>query len=65
MLKTFKDKVIGLYNRVTGNERETRIKEPREPEPFNPIELEQAFDGAYRSCRIDGSPRMDADTFFS
>ena len=32
--ETFKDKVMGLYNRVTGNE--TRIKEPK---PFKLIEL--------------------------
>ena len=39
--KTFKDKVMGLYNRVTGSAgNETRIKGP---EPFNPTELEQAF----------------------
>ena len=32
--KTFKDKVMGLYNRVTGSTgNETRIKEPK---PFNP-----------------------------
>ena len=60
--KTFKDKIMGFYNRVTGNQ--TQQKKP-EPEPFNPIEPEQAFDGAYRSYRIDGRPRMDADTFFS
>ena len=35
---------------------------PREPEP---IELEQAFDRAYRSYRINGRPRMDVDTFFN
>ena len=40
--KTFKDKVMGLYNRVTGSTgNETRIKEPK---PFKPIELEQAFE---------------------
>ena len=33
-------------------------------EIFNPIELEQAFSGAYRSYRINGRPRMDVDTFF-
>ena len=33
--ETFKDKGMGLYNRVTGNEM--RIKEPK---PFKPIELE-------------------------
>ena len=44
--KTFKDKVMGWYNRVTGSTgNETRIKEPK---PFKPIELEQAFGGAYR-----------------
>ena len=42
--KTFKDKVMELYNRVTGSTgNETRIKEPK---PFKPIELEQAFGGA-------------------
>ena len=45
--KTFKDKVVGLYNRVTGSAgNKTRIKGPK---PFKPIELEQAFGGAYRS----------------
>ena len=61
--KTFKDKVMGLYNRVTGSTRnETRIKEPK---PFKPIELEQAFRGAYRSYRINGRPKIDVDTFFN
>ena len=61
--KTFKDKVMGLYNRVTGSTgNETRIKEPK---PFNPIELEQAFGGAYRSYRINGRPKIDVDTFFN
>ena len=61
--KTFKDKVMGLYNRVTGSTgNETRIKEPK---PFKPIELEQAFGGAYRSYRINGKPKMDVDTFFN
>ena len=75
--KTFKDKVIRLYNRVTDNQtqhkkiEETRrapqveLKEPCKPKPFNPIELEQAFNGAYRSYRVNGRPRMDVDTFFS
>ena len=36
--KTFKDKVIGLYNKVTGSAgNEMRIKEPK---PMKPIELE-------------------------
>ena len=61
--KTFKDKVMGLYNRVTGSAGNgTRIKEPK---PFKPIELEQAFRGAYRSYRINGKPKMDVDTFFN
>ena len=58
--KPFKDKVIGLYNRVTGStSNEKRIKEPK---PFKPIELEQAFGGAYRSYRVNGKPKMDVDT---
>ena len=61
--KTFKDKVMGLYNRVTGFAgKETRIKEPK---PFKPIELEQAFGGSYRSYRVNGKPKMDIDTFFN
>ena len=61
--KTFKDKVMGLYNRVTGSTgNETRIKEPK---PFKPIELEQAFGGAYRFYRINGKPKMDVDMFFN
>ena len=52
VFKTFKDKVMGLYNRVTGSAgNETRIKEP---EPFKPIELAKAFGGAYRSYRVNG-----------
>ena len=61
--KTFKDKVMGLYNRVTGSTgNETRIKEPK---PFKPIELEQAFGGAYRSYRVNGRPKKNVDTFFN
>ena len=61
--KTFKDKVMGLYNRVTSStDNETRIKEPK---PFKPIELEQAFGGSYRSYRVNGKPKMDVDTFFN
>ena len=62
VFKTFKDKVMGLYNRVTGSTgNETRIIEPK---PFKPIELEQAFRGAYRSYRVNGKPKIDVDTFF-
>ena len=61
--KTFKDKVMGLYDRVNGSAGNgMRIKEPK---PFKPIELEQAFGGVYRSYRINGKPKMDVDTFFN
>ena len=61
--KTFKDRVMQLYNRVTGSTgNETRIKEPK---PFKPIELEQTFREAYRSYRISGRPKIDVDTFFN
>ena len=61
--KTFKDKVMGLYNRVTGSAgNETIIKESK---PFKPTELEQAFGGAYRSYRVNGRPKIDVDTFFN
>ena len=32
---------------------------------WGPIQLEGAFNGAYRRYRIDGLPGMDPDTFFS
>ena len=61
--KTFKGKVMGLHNRVTGSAGNgMKIKEPK---PFKPIELEQTFRGAYRSYRINGKPKMDVDTFFN
>ena len=61
--KTFKDNVMGLYNRVTDSAgNETIIKESK---PFKPIELEQAFGGAYRSYRVNGRPKIDVDTFFN
>ena len=54
--KTFRDKVMGLYNRFTGSAgNETRTKGP---EPFKRIELEQAFGGAYRSYRVNGRPKI-------
>ena len=54
---------MGLYNRVTGSTgNELRI---REPASFKPIELEQAFGGAYRSYRINGRHKIDVDTFFN
>ena len=63
--KTFKDKIMGLYNRVTGNQAQREEPREPEPEPFNPIELEQAFDRAYRSYRVNRRPKMDVETFFS
>ena len=69
VFKTLKDKIMGFYNRVTGNQTQHKIEAPKGAPlrggPFNPIELEQAFDGAYRSYKINGRPRMDADTFFN
>ena len=60
---------MGLYNRVTGStaNRTQRSTGPasREPKPFKPIELEQAFRGSYRSYRVNGRPKMDVDTFFN
>ena len=41
------------------------LKGPCKPEPFNPIEREQAFGRAYKSYRINGRRRMDVDTFFN
>ena len=70
--KTFKDKVMGLYDRVAGfTQRSTgpstaeRGAASAEPKPFKAIELEQAFGGAYRSYRINGRPKIDVDTFFN
>ena len=72
VFETFKDKVMGLYNRVAGStQRSTgpstaeRGAASAEPKPFKPIELEQAFGGAYRSYRINGKPKTDVDTFFN
>ena len=57
---------MGLCNRATGFTmpgagNETRLKGLT---PFKPIELELAFNGAYRSYRIAGKPKIDVDTFF-
>ena len=66
--KTFKDKIMGFCNRVTGSTaNQTQLKGSRssKPEPFKPIELEQAFNGAYRSYRVNGRPKMDVDMLFN
>ena len=71
VFKTFKDKIMGLYNRVTGSTQWSagpstakRGAASTEPKLFKPIELEQAFRGAYRSYRINERPKIDVDTFF-
>ena len=60
---------MGLSNWVTGSttNRTQWSTGPtsREPKPFKPIELEQAFRGSYRSYRVNGRPKMDVDTFFN
>ena len=70
--KTFKDKIMGLYNRVTGSTQWSTGPATAkwgtasaEPEPFKPTELEQAFGGSYRSYRVNGRPKIDVDTFFN
>ena len=67
--KTFKDKIMGLYNRVTGSadNQTQRSAGPAsgEPKPFKPIELEQAFGGSYRNYRVNGRPKSDVGTFFN
>ena len=62
--KTFKDKIMGWYNRVTAS---TQLKgsQSAEPKPFKPLELEQAFNEAYRSYRVNGRPKIDVDTFIN
>ena len=62
--KTFRDKIMGLYNRVTGSAT-NQTQRSAEPEPFKPIELEQALRGSYRSYRVNGRPKIDVDTFFN
>ena len=62
--KTFKDKIMGLYNRVTGSAT-NRTQWSTEPKPFKSIELEQAFGGSYRSYRVNGRPKIDVDKFFN
>ena len=67
--KTFKDKIMELYSRVTGStaNQTQRSTCPASAElgPFKPIELEQAFGGSYRSYRVNGRPKLNVDTFFN
>ena len=62
--KTFKDKIMGLYNKVTGSAI-NQTQRSAESEPFKPIELEQAFNGAYRSSRVNRRPKIDVDMYFN
>ena len=62
--KTFKDRIMGLYNRVIGSTT-NRTQWSGEPKPFKQIEPEQAFGGSYRSYRVNGRPKIDVDTFFN
>ena len=61
--RTLKDKVMGLYNRVTSFTTPSTGKEKRTTS-FKPLELEQTFNGAYRSYRIGRAPKIDVDKFF-
>ena len=70
--KTFKDKIMGLYNRVTGSTQWSAGPSTAEwgaaraeSKPFKSIELEQAFGGSYRSYRVNGRPKTDVDMFFN
>ena len=63
---------MGLYDRVAGSTEWStgpltaeRGAASAEPKPFKPIELEEAFGGAYRPYRINGRPKIDVDTFFN
>ena len=54
---------MGLYNRGTSFTVPSAGKEMRTI-PFKPLKLEQAFNGAYRSYKIGGAPKIDVDKFF-
>ena len=63
---------MGLYDRVadstqrsTGPSTAERGAASTGPKPFKPIELEEAFGGAYRSYRINGRSKIDVDAFFN
>ena len=53
-----------ISKRNSIKKRIEELKGPRESEPEEFIELEQAFNRAYRSYRINGRSRMDVNTFF-
>ena len=65
MLAKFDKEEDQMAEKTTRTRRSFCPEESREPEEsFNPVELEQAFDRAYRSHRINGRSRMDVDNFF-
>ena len=64
MFKPFKDKVMGLYDRTEGPERNPKKKNQNEQDSFAPYEVERAFFfGGGGSFRINGRSRMDVETF--
>ena len=56
---------MGLYESFKGKGSEETNKFFSPKESFTPVELEQPFDTAYRSYRINGRSRVDVDTFFN
>ena len=66
-LKLLRIRLWGCIRRFTGSGNQVlkaQLKGSRSCET-EPIELEQAFNGTYRSYRINGRPRMDVETFFN
>ena len=49
---------------IEGLKRGTKPEPVTEPE-WTFMKREQAFNGAYRSYKVNGRPRMDVETFFN
>ena len=71
-LKLLRIRLWGLYDRVDASTQWSTCPSTAErggacaePKPFKPIELEEAFGGAYRSYRVNGRLKGDVDTFFN
>ena len=64
--KKKRDGLIGKRNslRKAIEDIKTGIKPPQVKEPEWKFR-ERAFNGGYRSFRVNGRPKMDAETFFS
>ena len=60
-----KKKHNNLISKRNSIKKKIELHEPKPEASFNPIELEQALNRAYRSYRINGRSRMDVDTFFN